>query len=276
MNRTQKKCVVAATGFHLLLLLILFIGPAFLSSNQKGEDRALIDFVPLKTIDEALSGGGNPNARPPAPAPPPVQPQPPAPRPQPIVQPPEPPKPVQRDPDISDTKPAKKLPDVSLKPMVRPKNKTTAKQKSTTTSDSQSDAADERQAQLAKAARNVARSLQEGLSSSTTVEMPGPGGGGVPYANFLDGVKKIYSDAWIVPDGVTDDEATATASVTIARDGTVLSARVTRPSRNALADASVEATLRRVTHAVPLPENAKEDKRTVTIKFNVKAKRGLG
>jgi hypothetical protein len=34
--------------------------------------------------------------------------------------------------------------------------------------------------------------------------------------------------------------------------------------------------LRRVTHAVPLPDNAKEDKRTVTIKFNVKAKRGLG
>lgn len=277
MNRTQKKCVAAATGFHLLLLVILFVGPAFLSSNQKGEDRALIDFVPLKTIDEALSGGGNPNARPPAPAPPPPvsRPQPPAPRPEPVVQPPEPPKPVQRDPDTFDTKPAKKLPPESLKPVVRPKNKTNAKQKPTTNSDSQSDAADERRTQLAKAARNAARSLQEGLSSSTTVEMPGPGGGGVPYANFLDGVKKIYNDAWIVPDGVTDDEATATASVTIARHGNVLSAKIIRSSGNASADASVEATLRRVTRAVPLPENAKEDQRTVTIKFNVKAKRGL-
>jgi hypothetical protein len=35
-------------------------------------------------------------------------------------------------------------------------------------------------------------------------------------------------------------------------------------------------TLRRVTFAVPLPEGAKESQRTVTIKFNVKAKRGLG
>jgi len=271
MNRLQKKCFFAATGFHLLLLVILFVGPAFLSSNPKGEDRPLIDFVPLKTIEEALSGGGNPNARPPETAPPPPapQPQPPAPRPQPTVQPPEIPKPAPRDADTFDAKPTKKLPDVSLKPVVR-------KQSPTPHSDSPSDAAAERQTQLAKAARDVARRLQTGLSSSTAVELPGPGGGGVPYAGFLDGVKKKYSDAWIVPDGVTDDEATATASVTIARDGTVLSARLIRPSGNALADASVEATLRRVTYAVPLPENAKEDQRTVTIKFNVKAKRGLG
>jgi TonB family protein len=183
---------------------------------------------------------------------------------------------VQREPETFVTKPVIKLPPESLKPVVRPKSKPTAKSKPTTHSDSKSDAADERQMQLAKAARNAARSLQEGLSSSTTVEMPGSGGGGVPYANFLDGVKKIYSDAWIVPEGVTDDEATATASVTIRRDGTVLLAKIIRTSGNALADASVEATLRRVTYAVPLPENAKEDKRTVTIKFNVKAKRGLG
>jgi TonB family protein len=85
-------------------------------------------------------------------------------------------------------------------------------------------------------------------------------------------VKKIYSDAWLVPDSVTDDEATTTASVTISRSGTVVSSHIIRPSGNALADASVQAALRRVTFAVPLPEGAKEDQRTVTIKFNVKAK----
>ena len=106
--------------------------------------------------------------------------------------------------------------------------------------------------------------------------MPGPGGGGPTYANFLQSVKTIYTAAWIVPEGVTDDEATATASVTIARDGTVVSARIIRSSGNSLADQSVEAVLRRVTVAVPLPDDAKENQRTVTIKFNVKAKRGLG
>jgi TonB family protein len=269
MNRTQKKCIVASAGFHLSLLLLLLVGPAFLSPDRKSEDRPLLDFVPLKTIDEAFSGGGNPNARPPQAAPPPPAPQPQPPQPQRAVEPPEPPRPAPREPETFSTRPAKKLPDVSLKEVVR-------KPKNTGPARSPSNAADERRAQLAAAARQAVQNLREGLASSTTVEMPGPGGGGVPYANFLDAVKKIYSDAWIVPDGVTDDEATTTASVTIARDGTVLSAKIIRRSGNGLADASVEAALRRVTFAVPLPDSAKENQRTVTIKFNVKAKRGLG
>lgn len=271
MNRIQKKCIVASTGFHLLLVLILVVGPAFLSSSRKSDDRPLIDFVPLKTIDEALAGGGNPTARSPQPAPPPAPTPPPAapPVPQRVVRPPEPPKTVQREPDTFDTKPTRKLPDVSLKQVIRKPN-------SSANAKSPSNTADDRRTQLANVARNVARNLRNGLSSSTDVEMPGPGGGGVPYANFLDALKKIYSDAWVVPDGVTDDEATVTASVTIARDGTVRSSKIIRRSGNALVDTSVEATLRRVTYAVPLPDSAKEKERTVTIRFNVKAKRGLG
>jgi TonB family protein len=156
--------------------------------------------------------------------------------------------------------------------VTKPPNKTTNKPSNTAESNSDSKA----RADAAKLLVNTARAIEQGVSGGTTIVLPGPGGGGVPYANFLDDVKKIYSDAWLVPDSVTDDEATTTASVTIARDGTVVSSRIIRPSGNALADASVDAALRRVTHAVPLPDGAKEDQRTVTIKFNVKAKRGLG
>jgi TonB family protein len=274
-NRLKKKCFIGATSLHLLLIGILFFGSGFLSSQDKSADRPLIDFVPLQTIDEALSGGGNPHggAPPPPPAPQPPA-QPPAPQPPPRVQAAEPPKPVTQithDPESFTTKPAKKLPKVSTELKTRSKGKTTSKQK--TTSDSK---ADERATQLARAARSAAQNLRDELSGSTTIELRGPGGGGVPYANFLDAVKKIYSDAWIVPDGVTDEEATATATVTIARDGTVKSSRILRTSGNALADQSVEAVLRRVRVAVPLPDGAKEDERTVTIKFNVKAKRGFG
>lgn len=283
-NRLQKKCFIAATGFHLLMLLVLMVGPGFLVSSKKADERPPIDFIPLKTIDEALAGGGNPNARAPAPQPPAPQPQPqqrvepPAPRSQPQtpVQQPEPPKPVARDPDVVPPKPTKKLPDVSLKRVTRPKE-TTSKAKSAPKQDSPSNANDHL-TQVARAAQSAARSIRQNVSDSP-VEMPelqGPGGGGVPYANFLDAIRKRYSDAWLVPDGITDDEATATASVTIARDGTVLSSRLIQSSGNALADQSVEMTLRRVTFAVPLPEGAKESQRTVTIKFNVKAKRGLG
>ena len=106
--------------------------------------------------------------------------------------------------------------------------------------------------------------------------MKGPGGGGVPYANFLQAVKSRYQQAWIVPDGITDDNATVAASVTIARDGTVMSARITRSSGNAAVDRSVQVTLDRVKWAAPLPDDAKEDQRTVSINFNVAAKRGTG
>ena len=282
MNRIQKKCFIASTGLHLLLMVVLLVGPAFLSSNNKADNRPLIDFVPLKTIDEALAGGGNPNASPPAPQPQPPAPQPqpqppvsqPHPPPQPRVQPTEPPRPDARERDSFDDKRAKKLPNVSLKPVTKPTNKTKSKPSNTAESDAEAKARAD--AARRKLLASTARDIREGVSGSTTVEFHGPGGGGVPYANFLDAVKKIYSDAWLVPDSVTDDEATTTASVTIARDGTVMSSHITRPSGNALADASVEAALRRVTHAVPLPDGATEDQRTVTIKFNVKAKRGLG
>ncbi len=284
-NRLQRRCFIAAAGFHLLMVAILVVGPAFLSSGKKAEDRPPIDFIPATTVDEILAGGGNPVARPPIPQPPAPQPQsqqrvePPAPRPEQPARVPqaELPKPAPRDPAVSPIKPASKLPNVSLKPVSRPKDKSKQKSQPTSTSSSQAKS-DERETQIAKAARNAVRSIREGVSDSA-VEMPelqGPGGGGASYANFEDAIKKIYTEAWIVPDGVTDDEATATATVTLARDGTVLSSSLTKSSGNALADQSVEMTLRRVRFAVPLPASAKESQRTITIKFNVKAKRGLG
>jgi TonB family protein len=277
-HRLQKKCVIASAGLHLTLLVILFVGPAFLSSRPKSDDRPMIDFVPLKTIDEAFSGGGNPNARPPAPQPPQPQTQPPAPQPTPTPQRvPEPPaqKAPERDPDAVTVQ-KKKGPVVNLNKVTRKSTNTPAKSVAKNNVSNERSEADERQTQFANAAKSAARRVQEGSAGSTSIEMPGPGGGGVPYANFLDAVKRIYSDAWIVPDGVTDDEATATVSVTIARDGTVTASRLVQGSGNALADQSVEMVLRRVRFAVPLPDGAKESERTVRIKFNVKAKKGLG
>jgi len=251
MNRLQKKCVLVSAGFHLLLLVILLVGPAFVSSRNKRDDTPVLTFIPMITTDAQVAGGGNPNVAPPSPAP-----EPPAPQPQ--VKPPSPsPKPLERK---------RQLPKVSTKRVTRPQLKA---QKS-------SSSVNNAEARRREAVDRALRNLRNELSSSTTVDMPGPGGGGPTYANFLQAVKTIYANAWIVPDGVTDDQATTTASVTIARDGTVLNARILRPSGNALADESVEIVLRRVKFAAPLPEDAKENQRTVTIKFSVKARRGLG
>jgi hypothetical protein len=35
MNRLQKKCVIVTAGIHLLLLVILMVGPAFFRSEER-------------------------------------------------------------------------------------------------------------------------------------------------------------------------------------------------------------------------------------------------
>ena len=68
MNRLQKKCVIATAGFHLLLLVILFVGPAFFNSEPKTDDSQVLDVIPANLIDAAFNSGVK-NATPPAPTP---------------------------------------------------------------------------------------------------------------------------------------------------------------------------------------------------------------
>ena len=124
-----------------------------------------------------------------------------------------------------------------------------------------------------------AKHIGEGVpSSGTAVHLEGPGGGGVPYANFLLGVQSVYQRDWQprIPRGVTDSELSALATVTIGRDGTVLEANLTQSSGNREVDESIKASLDHVRLAVPLPAKEKEDHRTITIEFNVKPKRLVG
>lgn len=290
MNRLQKKCFLVATGLHLLLALILLIGPAFLSSNNKPEDVPELDFIPVKFVDALVSGGGDPKGGLPPPAPV-VLPTPPTPvvtppAPAPVVDKVPPPEPVRR-PIVKEVTPPKDDPDsvelsktpknkiqVSTTPVVR--NAEAAAQAKARAAAQAKAAAAEQNRRIASALNSAATSIEHGLSGSTSVVLKGPGGGGVPYGNWLSAVKQRYTQAWVVPDGVTDDSATVTASVTIARNGDVIASSIVRASGNPLVDHSVKATLDRVTTAPPLPDGAKEDQRTVTINFNVKAKLGQG
>jgi len=300
MDRLQKKCFFAATGLHLLLLLILLVGPAFVSSRGQPDNMPILDFVPLKTVEALISGGGNPNARPPPaplekplPAPPaPVAKPAPPPQPEkaPVPDPPREPKPEVKPPDpkpesvepSNERKPKKLVVDIT--PVIRSAKDAKAEAKARADTQAREEAREQarqeadRRRRAAAAFGNAANSIAEGRSSGTKIELFGPGGGGLPYANFLQAVKSAYAREWTVPDGVADDNATVDVSVTIARDGTVVpgSPRITRASGNAAVDRSVQVTLDRVKYAAPLPDDAKENQRTVTITFSVRAKRLLG
>jgi len=102
-----------------------------------------------------------------------------------------------------------------------------------------------------------------------------PGDSSVAYANYAAVVKSVYEQAWVPPDTAQNDDANTKVTVTIASDGTVVSASIIAASGDAGVDASVQRTLDRVTFIAPFPEGAKEKERPYTINFNLKAKRML-
>jgi protein TonB len=280
MNRLQKKCFITSAGLHLLLLVILLVGPAFLSSKSTTED-FVIDFIPSQFVD-GKSGGGNRNAKPPPAAPAVAQPPPQAQqKPPPEKQrEPAPPKVTLKnqkaDPESLETKPEPKnrTPQVSTEVVTRKPNTRTPAKKDSSITDNQ---AKERQLADAKrkAVATAAQRIGESTSSATTIEEYGPGTGGPAYANYAAWVKTKYENAWEAPEDTATDDAITKVTVIILKDGSVLSARITRPSGDSQVDSSVRRTLDRVNFIAPFPEGAKENQRTYIINFNLKAKRGL-
>ena len=286
MNRLQKKCLIATTGFHLLLVLTIVFGAAFFTSRPKPDETQLLDVIPPNLIDAALSSGVK-NAQPPAPTPPqpvqqpqptpqPPQPKPPEPKPEPVkpVEPVKPPEKLSPDdlkavePVEKPAKPAPKKPEISLK-LVEKKIPKVAPD----TSDADARAAAAAKKRAAAFAKALA-SIKSNSSSATTVDMPGASS--VSYANYASVVKSIYEQAWTPPDDTASDDANTKVSVTIGSDGTVISSRILNPSGDSRVDGSVQRTLDRVNFIAPFPDGAREKERTFIINFNLKAKRMLG
>jgi len=287
MNRLQKKCLIATTGFHLLLVLTLVFGSAFFTSHPKPDDSTVLDVIPANLIDAAFSSGvkstqppaPTPIVKPPEPTPQPPQPQPPQPKPEPVKPPdPEPVKPPKLPPeDLKPVepveKPAKPEPkkiEVNLKPVVHNVSKVTTDTNAAEAARAAAKEAKRRAAAIAKALMSISKNA----SSATTVEMPGTGS--VSYANYASVVKSVYEQAWTPPEDTASDDAITRVSVTIGSDGAVITSRILDPSGDARVDASIQRTLDRVTFVAPFPDGAKEKERTFIINFNLKAKRLLG
>ncbi|MHB8523622.1 MAG: energy transducer TonB [Limisphaerales bacterium] len=309
MSRLEKKCFVTSAVVHVLLVAVLLIGSAFVASRSQSDNMPVLDVIPSRLVDAALSGGGNPNAQPlppspiilretvtPIPTPPVVKPQrereqllePP--KPEPRV---KPKKPTRREEEVEkDFKPSPRSAELPPKPSPKkikptpPEVNLTPVERGTAPSSSVRErtrrAAQEREAAAAaelarrKEFASAVEGLRQNLSPGIQVAVPGPGG--EAYANYGLAVRSIYDHAWILPDEVTDDSLTVQVVVTVARDGTVVAdrTRIKRRSGNAVADRTVQKALDRVKFIGPFPEGAKELEREFIINFNVKAKRLLG
>jgi TonB family protein len=105
--------------------------------------------------------------------------------------------------------------------------------------------------------------------------MPSGGGSGPASVNYNDLIASKYYNAWVVPPGL-DSGATVKVSVTISRDGSVVSSRIIKSSGDRLLDESIRGALDSVQFIEAFPDSFRESQRTVTINFNPQIKQQTG
>ena len=251
MGRLKRSCVVGSVVFHALILAMLVLGPMLLAKRE--EKVRVIDLVPSEVIDKLLAPAA-PVAPPPASAPPKpkqtepkkVQPKP-KPKPKPI-----PPKPKKITPK---PKPKPKPKPIPPKPKIKVNLNSNVRKPDAQKKESQKEAA-KRQAALNK--------LQIKLSGRTSVNVPL---GRYASANYESLIRRKYMDATIHPGAISGDPVVKVRLV-IARNGRILSARVTGKSGVASWDRSVQKVLDRVKFIKPFPESMKGSQQTFNLNFN--------
>ena len=231
MSRLKRSCVVGSVVFHALILAMLVLGPMLLAKRE--EKVRVIDLVPSEVIDKLLAPAA-PVAPPPAPAPP---------------------KPKQPEPKKVQPKPKPKPKPIPPKPKIKVNLNSNVRKPDAQKKESQKEAA-KRQTALNK--------LQTKLSGRTSVNVPL---GRYASANYESLIRRKYMDATIHPGALSGDPVVKVRLV-IARNGRILSARVTGKSGVASWDRSVQKALDRVKFIKPFPESMKGSQQTFNLNFN--------
>ena len=249
MGRLKRSCVVGSVVFHVLILAMLVLGPMLLA--KRDETVRVIDLVPSDVIDKLLAPAA-PVA--PPPAPPPPKPTPPKPEPKKIQLKPKPkpipPKPKPKSKPKSKPKPKPKI-KVNLNSNVRKPDARNTK--------AQKEAAKQREA-----LNRSLNKLDTKLSDRTAVNVPL---GRYASANYESLIRRKYMDATIHPGAISGDPVVKVRLV-IARNGRVISARITSQSGLASWDRAVQKALDRVKFIKPFPESMKGSQQTFNLNFN--------
>lgn len=131
--------------------------------------------------------------------------------------------------------------------------------------------------QLATKMKSIIGGLQGGLSAPVDVQVDAGGGpNALAFLDYGQTMVRLYEQMWLAPPNLSEAHAVVSVTVTVARDGRVISWRVSRPTGNAAVDKSVRETLEKVRQFEAFPASFRESQRTFNIDFNLKAKRSSG
>ena len=268
MSRLLKKCLFLSIGLHILLAAALLICTAFFVVKPE-KIMPTLSMIAPDVLDNLL------NPRPVST--PRKNPNPPVRR---IVTPAPPRKVTPTPPRKVTPTPPRKVTPKKQSPSLKPtKSKVTPKPKRNTIKIAQN-------TQTSKGATgrpkknthpkappvsakqlNTIKSMRNQLSAAINVNVAGANAAAfTSYANFVVGV---YRRTWepLIPSGLARSRI-AKVSVTIRRDGRVLSARIIRKTGDAALDRSVQRALDRVrTIGKSFPLGSKDSQRTFTLDF---------
>jgi TonB family protein len=316
MTRFETKCLVGAAGLHGVLLGTILATAAFRTEPPKQSVTPISWIALQTSDTPGLMKGNpdaRPTVakqQPPAaqPAEPVAQPQPEKPQPQPEkVEPrsePTPPK-VQSDPPPKphrhsvepDLTPIHKTESEPLNPKswksrVKSANdikvdlstKVKTSHHTTRTSSSSDDEAEAR-AQAAAQRRtaqsigrtlgDLAKGINKSAAKADVFDLPGQGGNAA-FVDYRTALFSAYYNAWTCPQEVDSDLAAVEVKVVVARNGSIISAEITRKSSDGSLNRSVQRALDAVSKLPPFPEGSTDEQRSFKIRFNVKAKQSLG
>ena len=252
MSRLLKKCLFLSIGLHILLAAVLLICTAFFVAKPE-KIMPTLSMIAPDVLDNLLN-------------------------PQPVSTPKKNPNPPVRR--IVTPTPPRKVKPKNQSPALKPtKSKVTPKPKRKTIKIAQN-------TQTSKGATgrpkknthpktppvsakqlNTIKSMRNQLSAAINVNVAGANAAAfTSYANFVVGV---YRRTWepLIPSGLARSRI-AKVSVTIRRDGRVLSARIIRKTGDAALDRSVQRALDRVkTIGKSFPAGSKDLQRTFTLDF---------
>ncbi len=200
-------------------------------------------------------------------------------------------RPVAKAQDVDPTKKAEK-PAASSPPKTPPKIQVSSQVRTRSQADRQSAEKEAREAREAAAAEARARDqrlaaaqklasrvsgaasgVSRNVGGATQIEMPGPGG--AAYAPYLSWLQTFLYEQWRRPSTSPRQQEWVGMEIVIARNGTVLSFRVTRSSGIRSLDASAEEVFRRNRKLRPLPDEFTEPRLVVPVKFVLEASETL-
>lgn len=298
MTRLERKCVIASSGLHALLMVVIVFGAAF-GTKPPPEPFRRINVIPDIFKPGPPGGGGVPelprteelvkgNTTTPQPAPPP-EPVKPVQPPQARTEPTPPPKPTVAKPAVKPADAPKLIPVVKAQPkpetlpLVPIVRTDTARAKAKAEAEAReaarvaANAAASHRRELANRVGQLKESLQTGFNSGTVVMVGGDGG--PAHADYAQLVEAIYRGALQNVTDFSDQDFTVKVEVVIARTGRVVSSRIARRSGNAVMDRAVQRALDKVEReglGRPFPPEMPEAEHKYTFDYSFRARKATG